>query len=243
MKGKVVLVTGASGGIGSALTRAFAERGCQVALHYFRSMDKATALRDELIESGIDAEFFQADISDIGQAKRLCGEVIKRFGRLDILINNAGIAQFKLFPEISDTDLAQMMGVNFNGAFFATQEAVKDMLKRKSGAIINISSVFGNCGASCEAHYSVSKAALDALTKSLAKELGPSGISVNSIACGLIDTEMNDNLSEADKKKFCDELPISRAGKPREVAELAVFLAKCGYITGQVICLDGGYSI
>ena len=245
MKGKVVLVTGGSGGIGSALCRAFAAEGCAVAVNYFKSKDKAEALKAELIGSGVNAEIFQADISDYVQAEKLCAAVIKKFGRIDVLVNNAGVSQTKLFTEIGRSDLAAIMDVNFNGAFFVSQQTVKDMLKRKSGQIINISSIWGRSGGACETHYSASKAALDGLTKSLAKELGPSGITVNSLACGLIDTDMNKDLSEADKKEFCEALPLARAGRPQEVAALAVFLAgeKGGYITGQVISLDGGCLI
>jgi len=225
---KVVLITGASGGIGSALCKAFEADGYAVAANYFKSkMPKG----------------FQADISDREQAEKLCADVIKKFGKIDVLVNNAGVSQSKLFTEITEAELKEMFGINTFGAFFVTQQAVKDMLKRKSGAIINISSIWGKCGGAMETHYSASKAALDGLTKALAKELGPSGITVNSLACGLIDTKMNADLSEADIKAFTEKLPVARIGMPEEVADFAVFLTKCNYVTGQVISIDGGYSL
>ena len=187
----------------------------------------------------------KADISDSEEAKRAVQQAIDLLGGIDIIINNAGVAQFKLFGDITDEDWDRMMSVNLSGVFYVTRSLVGTMISQHSGRIINIGSMWGKCGASCEVHYSASKAGLRGMTMALAKELGPSGITVNCIEPGVIDTDMNSELSDDDKAALCEQTPLCRIGRAEDVAYLAEFLAsdRASFITGQVIGVDGGFAI
>lgn len=241
---KTVLVTGASGGIGSAIVRAFAD-SCCVAVHYNKNREKAENLCRELNSAGAVTAPFGCDVSDSNQVSSMFEEIKKQLGPVDILINNAAIAQNKLVIDVSDNEWRDIIGTNLDGCFFCCREALKGMVYRQSGVIINISSIWGIAGASCEAAYSASKAGIIGLTKALAKEYGASGIRVNCIAPGVIDTEMNSNLSEEDMEDLKEQTPLGRIGNPEEIADLAEYLAsdKASFITGQIISPNGGLVI
>lgn len=237
---KTVLITGASGGIGTATARIFTENGYCVALNYYRSEEAARSLEREL---GVSTFAVKADISDSAQVKTMVQVVRQRFGGIDVLINNAGVAEFSLFTDITDEQWRRMFAVNVDGCFYCCREALPYMISKKSGAIINVSSIWGITGGSCEVHYSAAKAAVIGLTKALAKEVGPSGITVNCIAPGVIDTKMNRGLSDEDISVLLDETPLQKIGTPLEIAKTALFLAKSDFITGQVISPNGGFVI
>ncbi len=237
---KTVLITGASGGIGAATARLFAQNGYRVALDYFRSKEAAVSLEREL---GKNAFAVKADVSDSAQVKAMFQSVQQRFGGIDVLINNAGIAEFSLFTDISDEQWHRMFAVNVDGCFYCCREALPYMISQKSGAIINVSSIWGVTGSSCEAHYSAAKAAVIGLTKALAKEVGPSGITVNCIAPGVIDTKMNSGLSDEDIAGLLNETPLQKLGTPFEIAKTALFLSESAFITGQIISPNGGFMI
>jgi len=231
---RTVLVTGSSRGIGLAIAKEFTRLGDRVILNGRidrAELDKAAA---ELNMPGI-----LADMSDYGQAEKLFAQA----GEADVLVNNAGMAHFGLFTDMSPREWDEVLRNNLGTVLNATHLAVPHMVRRKRGVIINISSMWGNSGASCEAVYSAAKGAVHAFTRAMAKELAPSGIRVNAIACGAIETRMNERLSAEEYKAFAEEIPMLRFGKAEEVAELAVFLASdsAEYMTGQVIGLDGGY--
>ncbi|HNX15272.1 MAG TPA: 3-oxoacyl-ACP reductase FabG [Oscillospiraceae bacterium] len=237
---KKVLITGSSGGIGAATARLFAESGYYVALHYHQSEGIAHSLEQEF---GEYAFAVKADISDSAQVKAMFSAVLERFGGIDVLINNAGIAEFSLFTDITDEQWRRMFAVNVDGCFYCCREALPYMISQKSGTIINVSSIWGITGGSCEVHYSASKAAVIGLTKALAKEVGPSGIMVNCIAPGIIDTKMNRSLSGGDITSLLDETPLQKIGTPFEIAKTALFLSESEFITGQVISPNGGFVI
>lgn len=237
---KKILITGGSRGIGASMVRKFSAEGDKVAFVYKSRHDDAEALTKETGAFAVCADLAKSkgSISAVESALEILGGI-------DVLINNAGIAQFSLFTEISDEDWERMIAVNLGAAFYCSRECAKKMISQKSGRIINISSMWGVTGASCEVHYSASKAGLIGMTKALAKELGPSGITVNCICPGVIETEMNAHLSENDLASLADETPLCRLGKPGEVADLAFFLAsdKASFITGQIISADGGFAV
>ena len=245
MNKKTAIVTGASRGIGKAAAIAFAKSGYNVIINYNKSEDSAIELKDHLFASGCECEVFKADVGIAEEAQRLIDFAVEKYGKIDTLVNNAGISQIKLFTDITPQDWDSMVKTNLSGVFYCTQSAVKEMLKYHSGNIINISSMWGQVGASCEVPYSTAKAGLIGLTRALAKEVGPSGITVNCIAPGLIDTEMNAALSPSDLDALCEEIPLGRLGTAEEVAALALFLSGEGgsYITGQVIAPNGGMVI
>lgn len=237
-----VVITGGSRGIGRASAKAFADAGYRVAVIYKNSAEQAEKLAEELRSAGTDTEIYRCDVSSYNEAGTICEKILERFGRVDVLVNNAGISQIKLFTDITEQDWDEMFAVNMKGAFNFCSRLVPHMISRKSGNIINISSIWGVEGASCEVHYSASKAAVIGFTKALAKELGPSGINVNCIAPGFVDTDMNRELGDEAAKMFIDEIPLQRAGSPEDIADTIVFLASKGakYITGQVINVNGG---
>lgn len=240
---KTVLITGGSRGIGAETAKRFAQNGYNVAINYYKSEESANKLRDEIINAGGCAEIFRADISDVRQAEKMVGEVFAKFGGIDVLVNNAGIALKQgLFTDFNDADVKSVFDTNVFGMMNCTRAVVPYMVRQKSGKIINVSSIWGICGGSCEVIYSSAKAAVIGFTKALAKELAPSGINVNCVAPGLIDTDMNSHLSKEDIDAFCEEVPIGRIGLPADVAESILFLASDGanYITGQTIVVDGG---
>lgn len=235
-----IIISGGSRGIGAAMVEKFTSCGAKVAFIYNRSVEKA-----EQLEKLTGAFSISADLSDADECKRAIKEAVSLLGGVDVLINNAGISQFSLFTEISDDDWQRMLSVNLSSVFYCSRECAPYMIRQKKGSIINISSVWGLVGASCEVHYSAAKAGVIGMTKALAKELGPSQINVNCICPGVIDTDMNGHLSPSDISALKEETPLCRLGTPMEVAELAYFLANEGasFITGQVISADGGFAV
>ncbi len=234
---KNVLITGGSRGIGAELVEAFAKQGYGVYFFYKSSESKARELSERTGATGI-----RCDVSKEEDVKKAFEELHKGCYKIDILVNNAGIGQIKPFMDISAEDWQNMMGVTLDGAFFCTKAAVSDMLREKWGRIINISSMWGQTGASCEVHYSAAKAGIIGFTKALAKELGPSGITVNCIAPGFIDTDMNKGLNEEDVSAIIEEIPLGRVGLCGDIAGLALFLSsnEASYITGQTVGINGG---
>ena len=240
---KIVIVTGASRGIGKEIAKELAIKGYIVVANYNKSENQIKELQKELLEKNVNIDIFKADISKRSEAKELVKYVLEKYNKIDILINNAGISQIKEFTQITDEDLNNMINVNLNSVFYMTQEVIPNMIHNKKGCIINMSSIWGQIGASCESHYSVSKAGIDAMTKSLAKELGPSNIRVNSIAPGIIDTEMNKHLSLEELEYIKEEIPLQRIGKVNDIEKCVEWLIEDDYITGQIISINGGWSI
>lgn len=236
---KVAVVTGGSRGIGAAAVSAFAAVGYRVAFLY-RSDDAAA--RGVAEKTG--AMMIRADVSRAADVEEAFARIRAGLGSVDVLVNNAGIAEFRLFDEISDDDWRRMMSVNLDGVFYCARAVAKEMIARKHGCILNVSSVWGVSGASCEAHYAAAKGAVITLTKSLAQELGPSGIRVNCITPGVIRTDMNRGLDDEAIRGLAERTPLGRLGEPEEVAAALVFLAGEGaaFITGQVLGVDGGFA-
>lgn len=243
IKNKTVVVTGSSRGIGRAIALGFAELGCNIVLNCSRSMKEMEKTLEEVRLHSPDSLGITADVSDYTQASHLICVAEKTFGGIDVLINNAGRDHVGLFSEMQPEDIGDILGVNLFSAINCAHAATPGMLRSHSGCIINISSLWGVYGASCEAVYSAAKGGINAFTMALAKELGPSGIRVNAIACGLIDTQMNAFLGDEEVAILTSRIPQSRFGTPQEAAKLAIFLADeaCAYLTGQVIGLDGGF--
>lgn len=237
---KTAVITGAACGIGQATAKLFHENDYNVVINYNHSGDAAVKLLNEL---GKNAAIFGADISKSNGADALIKFAVLNFGGIDVLINNAGISEQKLFTEITDSDWDLMMKTNLNSAFYCCRSVVPFMLNKKDGSIINISSIWGIVGASCEVHYSTAKAGLLGLTKALAKELAPSGITVNAIAPGMIDTNMMNSFSKEEKCCLENEIPLCRFGSPEEIANSVLFLVENRYMTGQVISPNGGFTI
>ena len=240
---KTVIVTGGSRGIGAAIVKELALKKYNVVLNYNKSEKEAEKIKEELKENDINIEIFKADVSDKKQAKELIEFTLNKFKNIDVLINNAGIDQIKPFMEITENDWNTMFKINLNSVFNCTQEALKNMIHNKKGCIINISSIWGITGASFEVHYSASKAAIDGMTKALAKELGPSNIRVNSIAPGLVNTEMNKELSKEDLAELKKEIPLGRIAQPEEIAKSVEWLIEDEYVSGQIISVNGGWNI
>ena len=238
------LVTGGSRGIGKAIVQQLFEQGYNVAINYFRSETCAVELAAELNKHslGNKAIAICADVSNASQVKIMFEETKKHLGTVSLLVNNTGISQQKLFSDITEAEWDTMFSVNVKSMFLCCRQALTDMIHNKNGKIINISSMWGQVGASCEVHYSASKAAVIGLTKALAKELAPSNIQVNAIACGAIDTEMNQFLDEEERNALLEEIPAGRMGRAEEVGKLAYQLgSEDSYLTGQIIQLDGGW--
>ena len=245
MNNKTVLVTGASRGIGKAIATLFAQSGYNTIINYNKSEKEAIVLYNELNEKGFSVRLFKADVSKRDEVNSMINYCIGEFQSIDVLINNAGISKDKLFTDISDDEWHEMMDINLNGVFYCTQKALQYMISQKNGKIINISSIWGLVGGSCEVHYSTSKAAVIGLTKSLAKEVGPSNIQVNCIAPGVIQTDMINSVSDEILDILKEETPLMRLGTPNDIAHCAFYLASPGadFITGQVISPNGGMVI
>lgn len=236
---KVAIVTGGSRGIGAEIVKTLAKNGYNVVLNYNHSEKEAK----EIASNFSNVEIFKANVANYEEIKKLIEFTISKFGQIDLLVNNAGIDLIKTITETSYEEFDNIMKTNLYSAFLASKEASNYMIKEKSGSIINISSIWGITGASCEVAYSISKAGMDGLTKSLAKELGPSNIRVNSIAPGIIDTDMNKTFTESEKKEITNAIPLGKIGTPKDVADCLLFLAENTYITGQVIEINGGWNI
>ena len=245
LKGKIALVTGASRGIGRQIAISMAREGALVIVNYNGSAARAEETVKEITESGGQAEAVQCNVSDYAAVEEMMKYVIGKYKRLDVLVNNAGITKDKLLMKMGEEDFDAVIGINLKGAFNCTKHVSRQMLKQKGGRIINISSVSGVMGNAGQANYCASKAGVIGLTKSVARELGSRGITVNAIAPGFIDTEMTEVLSEDVKKAMGEQIPLKRFGRTEDVAEAAVFLAsdRAAYITGQVINVDGGMAM
>ena len=243
---QVVLVTGASGGIGKAVAEKFAQNGYRVAVHYHNGKERAEALQKQLEQQGCSVMTVQADLRDSMQVQAMIEQIERSWGGVDVLVNNAGVAQQKLFTDITDEEWRNMIAVHVDGAFYCARAVLPEMIHRKRGSIINVSSMWGQTGGSCEVHYSAAKGALQAMTKALAKEVGPSGIRVNCVAPGVILTEMNTRMFDQDTlEALKEETPLETLGTTEDVANMIYFLAsaEAGFITGQIIGVNGGMVI
>lgn len=240
---KIILVTGASRGIGREIAKQLAREGNTIIANYNNSEKHANSLKEELKKDNIDIEIFKADITKREEIKNMVQFIIDKFGKIDVLINNAGISESKIFTDETDEDWNKIINTNLYSVFCTTQEVLKNMVHNKNGCIINISSIWGIVGASCETIYSISKAGVDALTKSLAKELGPSNIRINSIAPGIIDTNMNSGLNQEELEDIKNNIPLGKIGKTIDIAKCIKWLIEDEYTTGQVISINGGWVI
>ncbi len=241
----VALVTGASRGIGRAIALRLARDGYTIALNYHSNQAAARDTAQILQALGVDGMLCRADVADEAAVRQMVRAVEEEYGRIDLLVNNAGIASQALFTDLSTTQWKRMMDVHVNGAFYTSSAVLPGMIRRKSGNIINIASMWGQVGASCEVHYSTAKAALIGMTKALAKEMGPSGIRVNCVAPGAVETDMMAGFTAEDKNALAEETPLCRLGKPEEIAACVSFLASqdASFVTGQVIAPNGGMVI
>ena len=246
MKSKTALVTGASRGIGKKIAETLALEGYNVCINYNKSEEQAISLQKELLEKNCNVQIIKADIKNRDSVDKMIDKIIEKYGSIDVVINNAGISESKLFTDITEEDLKNMFDTTIIGTFNVSQSALKKyMIRNHTGSIINITSIWGIVGASMEVNYSTMKAGIIGMTKSLAKELAPTNIRVNAIAPGMIDTQMNSHLTNEEIKEFVNEIPLGRIGKTQDVANVVSFLAsdKSEYITGQVINVDGGIVI
>lgn len=235
----IILVTGASRGIGREIANNLAQGENIVIANYNKSEIQAKQLESQ----NKNIEIYRADVSKREEVHEMVEYVLKKYGKIDVLINNAGISQCKMFGDVTDADWQKMINTNLYSVFCVIQEVLPNMIHNKKGCIINISSVWGIVGASCESIYSVTKAGIDALTKSLAKELGPSNIRINSIAPGIIYTDMNNDLTCEDIKNIKKEIPLEKIGRTIDIARCVDWLIKDDYTTGQVISINGGWII
>lgn len=241
---KIILITGASRGIGRDIAKTLSkDSNNMVIANYNKSEKEAIELKENLKNEGIDIDIIKADVSKRNETKEMMQEVLNKYGKIDVLINNAGISQYKLFNDITDEEWDNIINTNLKSAFMVTQEAVRNMINNKEGCIINISSIWGVAGASMEVAYSTSKAGLIGLTKSLAKELGPSNIRVNAIAPGIINTGMNNRFSEDELQSIKDEIPLEKIGNTADITKCVKWLIEDSYTTGQVISINGGWDI
>ena len=237
---KVAIVTGGTRGIGKAIIYELHKKGIKIILNYKKSDELALNIKNDLKEN---VEIFKGDVSNRIEVKKLVKFTLEKYENIDILINNAGISQEKMFIDLTDDDWDNMLKTNLTSAFYTIQEILPTMLHNKSGCIINISSIWGITGGSCETHYSVSKAGLDGLTKSLAKELGPSNIRVNSVAPGIIKTDMINNYTEEEIQNIKNQIPLEKIGMPEDIAKCVSWLIDDNYTTGQIISPNGGWVI
>ena len=245
LENKVPLVTGAGRGIGRAIAIALAKEGAEVVVNYNGSEERAKEVKQTIEENGGKASIYKCNVSDFEACEAMIKDIVKEHGRLDILINNAGITKDGLIMKMKEEDFDSVLNVNLKGTFNTIRHSARQMLRQKSGKIINISSVSGILGNAGQANYAASKAGVIGLTKTMARELGSRGITVNAIAPGFVDTEMTGVLSEEIRENACRQIILGRFGKPEDIANVAVFLAsdKADYITGQVISVDGGMNV
>lgn len=236
---KVVLITGGSRGIGREIAITLAQKGCLVIANYNKSEEQAKKLKQE----NANIEIFKADVSKREEVHKMVEEIIRRYHKIDVLINNAGISESKIFTDVTDEDWNKIINNDLYSAFCTTQEVITSMINRKEGCIINISSIWGLVGSSCETIYSIAKAGIDAMTKSLAKEMGPSNIRVNSIAPGIIDTDMNKCYNQREIEDIKEKIPLEKIGKTSDIAKCVNWLIEDEYTTGQVISINGGWVI
>lgn len=242
---KTAIITGASRGIGRGIARCLSQNGWQVVINYSTSKNEAEMLFQEISAAGGSAEIFCADVRDAASVRRMTDFALERFGDIDLIVNNAGIQSVKLISDFSADEWHNMLDTHLTGAFNTVQAVLPTFIHKKSGKIINISSMWGQTGASCEVPYSTAKAGLIGFTKALAKELAPSGITVNCVAPGVIDTDMLKRFSEDDKALITEDIPLGRIGACKDIAQAVLYLAEASgdYITGQVLAVNGGMVI
>lgn len=245
LKNKIALITGAGRGIGRAIAIALAKEGAEVVINYNGSEERAKEVKQTIEENGGKASIYKCNVSDFIACEAMIKDIVKEYGHLDILVNNAGITKDGLIMKMKEEDFDSVLNVNLKGTFNTIRHSARQMLKQRSGKIINISSVSGILGNVGQANYAASKAGVIGLTKTMARELGSRGITVNAIAPGFVDTEMTEVLSEEIRENACKQIILGRFGKPEDIANTAVFLAsdKADYITGQVISVDGGMNV
>lgn len=234
---KIIIITGASRGIGRKIAIELAKQGHTIIANYHQSEKEAKQLEKEY--PNITA--IKADVTQKKEVQALIEKVHATYGNIDVLINNAGISQIKLFTELTEQDWEQMIQMNLTSVFYTTQAVSKIMIQQKQGLILNISSIWGQEGASCEVHYATAKAGINGMTKALAKELGPSGIRVNAIAPGIINTQMNADLTPEELQQIQKEIPLETIGEPEEIAKCIKWLIEDTYTTGQIIAINGGW--
>lgn len=245
LKNKIALITGAGRGIGRAIAIALAKEGAEVVINYNGSEERAKEVKQTIEENGGKASIYKCNVSDFVACEAMIKDIVKEYGHLDILVNNAGITKDGLIMKMKEEDFDSVLNVNLKGTFNTIRHSARQMLKQRSGKIINISSVSGILGNVGQANYAASKAGVIGLTKTMARELGSRGITVNAIAPGFVDTEMTEVLSEEIRENACKQIILGRFGKPEDIANTAVFLTsdKADYITGQVISVDGGMNV
>lgn len=245
LKNKIALITGAGRGIGRAIAVALAKEGAEVVINYNGSEERAKEVKQTIEENGGKASIYKCNVSDFTACEAMIKDIVKEYGHLDILVNNAGITKDGLIMKMKEEDFDSVLNVNLKGTFNTIRHSARQMLKQRCGKIINISSVSGILGNVGQANYAASKAGVIGLTKTMARELGSRGITVNAIAPGFVDTEMTEVLSEEIRENACKQIILGRFGKPEDIANTAVFLAsdKADYITGQVISVDGGMNV
>ena len=243
MSNKIILVTGASRGIGREIAYELAKEGNTVIANYNKSKDMAESLKKIAKNEALNIDIYKADVSNREEVKEMINYILNKYKRIDVLVNNAGIDQEKIFQDITDDDWNEVIKTNLYSVFCVTQEVVPNMISNKNGSIINISSIYGLTGGSYAVAYSATKAGIDGITKSLAKELGPSNIKVNSIAPGCINTDMNSNLSDDDWNEIKSITPLGKIGQPSDIAKCVKWLVDDSFTTGQVIAIDGGWTI
>ena len=240
---KVVVVTGGSRGIGAKIVKTLANENYKVILNYNNSKEQAEKIQQELLEQGNEIEIIKADVSKREETEKLIQFAINKFNKIDVLINNAGISQEGLFTDVTEEEWKKIINTNLNSVFYCNQQALKYMIQEQQGCIINISSIWGETGASCEVAYSTTKAAINGMTKALAKEVGPSNIRVNAIAPGIIDTDMNRNLTNEELEQIKEQIPLNKIGKALDIAKCVKWLIEDEYTTGQIISINGGWYI
>lgn len=242
LKGKVAIVTGASRGIGRQIALTLASYGANVVVNYHGSLEKAKEVTSEIEAMGREAVLYQGNVADMDAMKAMVKETTKKFGRIDILVNNAGITKDNLLMAMKEEEFDQVLDINLKGSFICMKQVIRIMMKQRYGRIINLSSVSGRMGNAGQVNYSASKAGVIGMTKSLAREVGSRGITVNAVAPGFIDTDMTAVLKDEVKEAIMAGIPLKRVGNPEDIAEAVAFLAsdKASYITGQVLSVDGG---